>query len=169
MYGKSTETAIAAISRLAEMWDGGQTRLAASDIADSRGLQRPFVSKVLSALAQGGIVTSTRGPGGGFALSRPPSEIRLHDVYRLFERENESSFCPFGGGICGVDDPCPIHDKLVGVKDAVDCVLNETTFEAFRKAYQDDGRRPIDPKSASEPEARPSYRAGSTRDGDDTD
>ena len=34
MYGKQTERAIAAMSRLAEVWDGGRTRLSATDIAE---------------------------------------------------------------------------------------------------------------------------------------
>ena len=51
MYGKATENAIAAMTRLAEVYDGGETRLSASDIATTRGLQRPFVAKLLSVLA----------------------------------------------------------------------------------------------------------------------
>ena len=65
MYGKQTECAIAAISRLAEVYDGGLTNLSADNIADSRGLPRPFVRKVLSILAQAGLVIGSRGPGGG--------------------------------------------------------------------------------------------------------
>ena len=47
MYGKQTETAIAAMSRLAEVYDGGKTRLSAAEIAADRNLQRPFVGKIL--------------------------------------------------------------------------------------------------------------------------
>ena len=40
MYGKQTETAIAAVSYLAALWDGPSTRrVSAADIADGRGLQ----------------------------------------------------------------------------------------------------------------------------------
>ena len=44
MYGKQTERAIGAMSRLAEVWDGGKTRLSAFEIADQRGLPRPMVA-----------------------------------------------------------------------------------------------------------------------------
>ncbi len=47
LYGKATQTAIAALSRLAEMYDGGKTRLSATEIAETRGLQRPFLAKIL--------------------------------------------------------------------------------------------------------------------------
>ena len=48
MYGKQTERAIAAMSRLAEVWDGGRTRLSAMDIAEQRSLPGPMVAKVQS-------------------------------------------------------------------------------------------------------------------------
>ncbi|MCA9291933.1 MAG: Rrf2 family transcriptional regulator [Phycisphaerales bacterium] len=120
------------MSCLAAVYDGGRTRMSASAIAECRGLQAPYVAKILTVLAQAGLVQGTRGPGGGFTLARPPGEIILHDVFVLFEREDHSDACPFGGGICGVGQPCPLHDKLVRVQEAVDDVLLHTTFEAFR-------------------------------------
>lgn len=136
MYGKATETAIAALSRLAEVYDEGQTRLSATEIADSRGLQRPFVAKVLSTLSQAGIIEGARGPGGGFTFLAHPKETTLHDVFCLFERENTLNDCPFGGGVCGTGDKCPLHDRLVKVRKATDEVLRGTNFDAFRLAYK---------------------------------
>ncbi len=134
MYGKATETAVAAVGRLAEVYDGGSTLLSAAAIAETRGLQAPFLSKILTVLATAGIVRGSRGPGGGFTLARPPAEITLYDVFALFERVGNTDACPFGGGICGVGDPCPLHDKFLVVKDAMGKVLHETTFAAFQKA-----------------------------------
>ena len=135
MYGKATQTAIAALSRLAEVYDGGETRLSAVEIAESRGLQKAFVGKVLSTLSQAGLISGTRGPGGGFTFAKPPEEVTLYDVYTLFEREDESDHCPFGGGVCGAGDKCPLHDRLVEVQAATDRMLHETTFDTFRVAY----------------------------------
>ncbi|HBS29495.1 MAG TPA: Rrf2 family transcriptional regulator [Phycisphaerales bacterium] len=158
MYGKQTETAIAALSRLAEVWDGGKTRLSASDIARERGLQGPFVAKMLTVLSQAGLVDGTPGPGGGYALARHPSKIHLYDVFTLFEREETSNLCPFGGGVCGKGEPCAIHHKLVDVQTSMSQLLRHTTFEAFREAYQDRGLRPVQPGGKPR-RKRESYRA----------
>ncbi|MFM9956813.1 MAG: RrF2 family transcriptional regulator [Phycisphaerales bacterium] len=158
MYGKQTETAIAAMSRLAEVYDAGKTRLSAAQIAAARQLQGPFVAKILTTLSQAGLITGAPGPGGGYALAKPPTDISLHDVYKLFEREDESLACPFGGGVCGQGDPCPLHNKLVGVKLSMDELLHNTSFEVFREAYQDKGLRPTKPKSPAK-KARESFRA----------
>lgn len=161
MYGKQTETAIAAMSRLAEVYDGGVTRLSSADIAENRGLQRPFVAKILTSLSQAGLVSGSPGPGGGYTLAKHPRDITVYEVFSLFERENESNLCPFGGGVCGLGEPCAIHDKLVGVKRSMDEMLHDTTFDAFRVAYQIEGRRPTprpDENSAVH-KARESFRA----------
>lgn len=158
MYGKQTETAIAAISRLAEVYDDKKTRLSATEIADSRGLQRPFIAKILTVLSQAGLVSGSPGPGGGYTLANKPDEITLYDVFRIFERENDSDDCPFGGGVCGVGEPCPLHDKLVQLKDSLDEVLHSTTFEDFRISFQEKGFRPT-PKGMHPDENRASFRA----------
>lgn len=142
MYGKATETAIAAMSRLAEVFDDGTTKLSAVDIAESRGLQKPFVAKVMTTLSQAGLVNGSRGPGGGFSLAKHPKEISIYDVFCLFEREDDSDVCPFGGGICGEGDDCPLHDKLTNVQETIDDVLHNTTFDVFRSAFQEEGLRP---------------------------
>lgn len=159
MYGRQTETAIAAMSRLAEVYDGGATRLSAADIAKARQLQGPFVAKILTALSQAGLITGSPGPGGGYALAKHPKQITLHQVFSLFERENEALACPFGGGVCGQGDPCPLHHKLVAVKCSMDELLRNTLFEVFREAYQDQGLRPTDPSKADTQKKRESYRA----------
>jgi Rrf2 family protein len=159
MYGKQTECAIAVMSRLAEVYDGGTTRLSAADIADSRGLQRPFVAKTLSALSQAGLVTGSRGPGGGSTLARDPKKIKLYDVYKLFEREDRNDTCPFGGGICGAGKPCPIHNKLVSVQQAMDRLLHKTTFADFRPGR---GQRTGSSSKRKTKGKRASYRATRT-------
>lgn len=132
MYGKQTETAIAAVSYLAELWNGATTRrVSAADIADARGLQRPFVAKLLSALSQAGIVSGSPGPGGGYALAKPPADIRLRDVWVVFERPEPERACPFGGGRCGIDRQCALHQRIQRVHDAIDQLLDDTTFEVF--------------------------------------
>lgn len=132
MHGKSTGAAIAAMSLLAERYDGGETLISATEIADARDLRRPFVSKLLTELSRAGLVKGVRGPGGGFTLTREPHTILLNEVYELFERSRGDA-CPFGGGICGVGDPCPLHDDFARVRAATDRILHKTSFGAFRK------------------------------------
>ena len=159
MYGKQTECAIAATSRLAEVFDGGVTRLSAEEIATARGLQAPFVAKILTSLSMAGIVKGSRGPGGGYTLSKHPKLIKLRDVFDLFERPDSSPNCPFGGGVCGAGSPCALHDSLVELQCDVDRFLDSTSFEAFRVAFQEKGHRPVPSGTKPKGSKRESYRA----------
>lgn len=132
MYGKQTETAIAAVSFLAEIWQGPRTRrVSAADIADARDLQRPFVAKLLSALSQAGIVSGSPGPGGGYALAKDPNEIRLRDVWVVFERPEPRKACLFMKGQEGENSGNELHQRIQKVYHAVDSLLDDTTFEVF--------------------------------------
>ena len=162
MYGRQTEYAIAVMSRLAEVYDESEARLSTADVAESRGLQQPFVAKILSQLSQAGLVIGSRGPGGGFALARDPKTIKLYDVFKLFERVDDDDTCPFGGGRCGVGQPCPLHDNLVAVKKAMDHLLHDTTFEVFRIAATKGRRRPEPSRTRKTTRKRESYRAPRT-------
>jgi len=119
------------MSLLAEHYDGGQTRLSSEDVARNRRLSKPLAAKLLSILSTGGLITGTRGPGGGYWLARPPREITLADITARFEKEAEGVLCPFGPGWCGTGDPCPVHDQLVSLTREWDEFLHRTTLDVF--------------------------------------
>ena len=134
----------------------------ASPSTCQRGLPRPMVAKILTALSQAHLVNGSPGPGGGYALARAPAEITLRQVYDLFEREDRSNLCPFGGGICGVGKPCALHDQLVATQRNITEFLASTTFENFRIAFQEHGLTPVS-KDAVPEQPRESYRAAERR------
>lgn len=128
---KMTQNAIAAMSRLAELYSTTSNLASSKDIAESRNLSVPLVAKILTELSRGGLVTGSPGPGGGYRLARPPSEITLHDVARLFERESTTA-CPYGPGWCGIQEPCPLHDSFLKMKQISDEFAESTTFAVFQ-------------------------------------
>lgn len=123
VHGRQTQTAITAMVRLAEARAAGEGRLSSAQIAESRGLQPPSVAKVLTALAQAGLVKGSPGPGGGFALTRDPAQIRLADVHAVFERDAEAS--PFE--LAPASDT--VRERLERVRRAVSDLLNDTTLD----------------------------------------
>lgn len=127
---KTTQQAIGAISRLAEVYPQADVWLSASDIAEARSLRKSATAKVLSVLAREHLVTGSPGPGGGYRLSKRPGDITLWDVVRLFDRDAPMA-CPYGPNWCGNQEPCPMHDSLAALQKAVESYLRATTFDAF--------------------------------------
>jgi Rrf2 family protein len=131
-YGKTAQTAIAAVSRLAEVYDPARlVKLNSADIAGHRHLPQPVVAKVLTILSQAGVVNGSPGPGGGYWLAHPPAEVTLYDVVILFERVEDNVSCPFGPNYCGTGPHCPLHFDLLKVREQMVTFLKTSTFARF--------------------------------------
>lgn len=79
-----TEYAAIAAVELARHGDAGEpVRIRA--ICESQGVPSRFLVHILLQLKAAGIVTTTRGVGGGYRLARGPEEITLLDVHQAVE------------------------------------------------------------------------------------
>jgi Rrf2 family protein len=55
------------------------------DIASEQRIPKQFLVHILLQLKREGILSSTRGPGGGYTLARSPIEVSVGDVVRAIE------------------------------------------------------------------------------------
>lgn len=94
------------------------------------GTQVPddYLSKVLQQLVRAGVLTSQRGRGGGFQLSRPPSEISMLSVVNAVEPIVRINKCPLGLRAHGVK-LCPLHRRLDQAYELVEKAFADTTLE----------------------------------------
>ncbi|MGI6083580.1 MAG: RrF2 family transcriptional regulator [Limnochordia bacterium] len=63
-------------------------------------VSRSHLSKVLQRLSKAGLVRGTRGPGGGYALSKPSDEISLLEVYEAIDGPVPRTTCLLGHSKC---------------------------------------------------------------------
>jgi len=52
----------------------------ARETADRQGVPLRYLEQILQDLRRAGLVEGKRGPGGGYALTRPAAEVRLSDL-----------------------------------------------------------------------------------------
>ncbi len=52
----------------------------ARETADRQGIPLRYLEQILQDLRRAGLVEGKRGPGGGYALARPATEVRLSDL-----------------------------------------------------------------------------------------
>lgn len=86
-----------------------------------------YLSKLLQGLTRAGLVLSQRGVGGGYLLTRRPSEITLADVVNAVEPLQRITRCPLG--ISGHVALCPLHAKLDRALAMVEQAFRETTLD----------------------------------------
>lgn len=130
-FSKLSQTALAAMCRLGEVY--GIHRMSAFAIADASLLPRPIVAKVLTDLARAGLVCGTRGPGGGFQLTKPPEEITLGEIVGLFDKIHllQDSDCALRAKCCGLPYQCPLRGQLDLMQSQLQQLLKEFSLHSI--------------------------------------
>lgn len=80
-------------------------------IARAYGISNDHVAKAAKALTRHGILRATRGAGGGVQLARPPAEIGVGAVVRLFEQNRGPVVClrDQGDRDCVIEPACVLR------------------------------------------------------------
>ncbi len=100
--------------------DGG--KLSSAEISRRSGMSPNHLSKVLRRLVVGGILSASKGPGGGFFISENQKRYKLMDVYLLFESPPLDNGCIYEESLC---------DKKKCVFGGLICEVNKKFFRHF--------------------------------------
>jgi Rrf2 family protein len=136
--------ALQAMMMLARRHNQGAIRI--RDIAYEENLPEKFLELILLELKNARMVESVRGAKGGYALRRPPSEIRLAEIIRLID----GPLAPFADAeqLRTLIDKDQAHRALyqvfLDVRDAAAKILENTTLADILK----------DPRGTGKPERR---------------
>jgi Rrf2 family protein len=80
------------------------------EIARQMDVPEDFLAKILKTLVDQGLVKSTRGPHGGYALARNPVDISFLDVIEAVEGPVALNVCLDGEDACGHSTACTMVD-----------------------------------------------------------
>lgn len=111
-------------------------RVQVQEIAAAEAIPAPFLAKVLQQLARSDLINSFKGPGGGFSLNRPPSEINLYQIFKVVDGVEDLDRCAVGLAECNDFAPCPLHDTWKSVRVHLLQYLKKTTLEEMAAAVQ---------------------------------
>lgn len=99
-----------------------------AELAEEFGLSRHHLTKIMQRLAQGGIVETRRGGGGGAVLARSADRIRLGALVRLLEESQPLVECFATGGDCSIDGRCRLKARLRAAEAAFLADLDRSTL-----------------------------------------
>jgi Rrf2 family transcriptional regulator, iron-sulfur cluster assembly transcription factor len=71
-----------------------------ADIAQRQQLSQSYLEQLFGKLRRADLVCSARGPGGGYRLARPPSEIAIADIVAAVDEQIAATRCVIGSGGC---------------------------------------------------------------------
>ena len=125
MLSQTAEYALRTVLFIAGHADEGPAR--AEEMAASLRIPRTYLSKTLHRLAQAGVLTSTRGRGGGFLLARRPEDIPLLAVVGLFDQIEPRRQCLLGRPVCSDQHACEAHVQWKDVSERVARFFSDTS------------------------------------------
>jgi len=132
IFSKTCEYAIRAVFFIAHKSAKGE-RIGIKEIA--KGIDSPehFLAKILQDLSRKALISSAKGPHGGFyidanALKRPLSEI-------VSAVDGDSLFygCALGLKQCSEFNPCPLHNEFKTIRTRIHQMLSNVTIGDFNE------------------------------------
>lgn len=102
-----------------------------ADIASRQEITQAYLEQIFSRLRQCGLVKSVRGPGGGYLLSRPRTEINVADIVISQDEKIKMTRCTTHkeGGCMTGRAKCLTHDLWDGLGHSIHDYLSNVTLE----------------------------------------
>lgn len=126
MLSRTAEHALRALLVLARHGKGRP--LSAEAISGLTGAPANYLGKTLNTLARNGVLRSSRGPAGGFALAIDPATLTIAQVADVFTETTALARCLLGTGLCDSSRPCAAHHRWKRVTSAARDPLRTTTI-----------------------------------------
>lgn len=128
MFSKACEYGIRATLHIAQQSQKGH-RVGLKNIAESIDSPVAFTAKILQQLAREGIVSSVKGPSGGFEMTAQQlHNARLSQIVAAIDGDQIYNGCGLGLKACNELKPCPVHDQFKLMRDELKYMLETTSI-----------------------------------------
>jgi Rrf2 family transcriptional regulator, iron-sulfur cluster assembly transcription factor len=120
--------AVMAMIDVAEL--GADRAVPLIEIAERQDISQEYLEQLFGKLRRAGVVVSTRGPGGGYRLSRPASDIVLSDVILAVDETLQVTRCSGDAVVgCVKGSRCNSHDLWASLGRQMMYFLESITLE----------------------------------------
>jgi len=106
-----------------------------ADISDRQGISLSYLEQLFANLRRQGLVSSSRGPGGGYRLSRSADEVTVLDVVSAVDEKVDATRCE-GKGNCDNGEQCLSHEIWQSLSDQIRLYLSNITLGQVVKDYK---------------------------------
>ncbi|NIJ44536.1 Rrf2 family protein [Wenyingzhuangia heitensis] len=138
MLSKACKYAIRAILFLA-INSNKDKKIGIKKIAEELQTPQPFLAKLLQQLSTHKLVSSTKGPGGGFYLSEKDLQIKLWDIVVNIDGTDKFDQCFLGLSLCSDKYPCPVHHIVKPFKNEILVDFRQKTIEQLKGEIETEG------------------------------
>jgi len=127
MLAKNTEYAIRALVYI-QLSNHENKRPGVIEIAREIEAPQAYMAKIMQVLTRHRIVNSRKGRGGGFHFTDGSDSPTLYEVILIMEGDACFNKCAFGFMSCNHDNPCPLHDHYITIRENFRSVTRSETI-----------------------------------------
>lgn len=139
MLSNACQYAIRSILYLA-MNSDEKNKIGAKIVSKELETPQPFLAKLLQQLAKSGLVSSIKGPNGGFYLTKKDRKNSIWDIIVCIDGTAKFDSCFMGLSSCNEEAPCPVHFTVVKFKDKLLSDFKEKSIDEFSEEIKKKGR-----------------------------
>ncbi len=132
MFSNSTKYAIKAVLYLA-VHSSEAHKIMIKDIAEPINVPKAYIAKLLQQLAKRHIISSTKGPKGGFYLNENNRNATIIDIVNVIDGEERLQSCLLTLKECNSANPCALHHLIFNEKQIIQENLAKTTLEELSR------------------------------------
>jgi Rrf2 family protein len=125
LLSRTTQVALRAIAYIVAMQDP-EKGISARDLATVTGANPHTVAKAMQTLVRQGVVSSSRGPAGGFFVSFAQQKKTIMSIVEAIEGTEQFEKCVLGLRDCSDEHPCPIHREYKAARNKIGNIFNKT-------------------------------------------
>jgi Rrf2 family iron-sulfur cluster assembly transcriptional regulator len=116
MFSKATEYALRATIYIAKI-STEEKKIGIAEIAKAIDSPQSFTAKILQSLAKDNrVVSSVRGPNGGFFLTANAKKLPVRAILKAMGEDEVLEKCVLGLKRCSEVQPCPMHEQYKSIK-----------------------------------------------------
>ncbi|MCB9080124.1 MAG: Rrf2 family transcriptional regulator [Lewinellaceae bacterium] len=138
MFSKSCKYAIRAVLYLALHADS-EANIGVKEIADRLDVPKPFLAKILQQLSRYQLISSVKGPNGGFFMSTENMREPLRKVVECMDGPEVFSSCILGLPVCSSQNPCPLHTQAFIFREGLLKVVGSKSVAELARQVSDEG------------------------------
>jgi len=121
IFSRQCEYALQAVIFLAIKPEG--ERISIKELASKLRIPYHFLGKILQNLTYKGLLSSQKGPQGGFRLGMPAKDITLFHIIEAIDGVAFTNSCVLGFPECSGQNPCAVHEKWASVRETIYSML----------------------------------------------
>jgi len=132
MFSRTCEYAIRAMIYISQK-SKRQEKTGIKDLAKGINAPEHFIAKIMQNLAKHDLVESSKGPNGGFYITRELLATSIADIVKAVDGDSIFTQCGLGLRECSEKKPCPIHRSFKPIREEITKMLYKARLFNFEE------------------------------------